>query len=228
MSSQQARPITRRGFVGRAVDIGAVAVAGSGGLISPAVASGARLPTTTPPAERDVIVVGANPGITLLDGETVAAFASVWQVDWSPDGAGNVLVLWRRDQVRLIGANASLARRLEREFTRFFPEVADLPWPEPRLERRPVFVDIDLDTGLRARGHDVAVLLSDVLDRRTFTTDEFDLGGIPHSLSLVVGPCGRGRIIERGHRLPGRIERGGTPERPGSSAFVTEAEVWKR
>jgi hypothetical protein len=225
--STRPEAMPRRSLLTRTAAVGAFALAGTGSL-TPAAASRSRSSSAVPPAERDVIVVGANPGISLFDGETVTAYASVWQVDWSPDGAGNVLVLWRRDEVRLIGSNAPLARRLEREFTRFFPEVDGLPWPRPRVERHPVYVDIDLNTGLRAIGGDVVVLLSEVLQRRTFATDEFDLGGVPHSLSLVLGPCAEGRIIERGRGLPGEIQRGGTPEQPSSSAFVTEAEVWKR
>lgn len=176
---------------------------------------------------RRVLIVGANPGICLFDGETVTAFASVWRVDWSPDGAGHAVVLWRRDEVRLLCDNPGLGRRLERDFTRHFPEVAGLPWPEPEPERVPVRVEIDLETGVRASAGDVEVEMTDVLDRRAVATEEFELAGIAHGLSLVLAPCGAGRIIEGGRPLPGMIERGDSAQRPSSSAFLAEAEVWR-
>ena len=120
------------------------------------------------------------------------------------------------------------ARRLEREFTRFFPEVAGLPWPDPVVVRRPVELHNDLATGAVGRAGDVVVRMSGVLDRRTFATDDFPLGDVPHSLSLVSAPCAEASITIGGRRVPGTIQRGGTPERPSSSAFTTEAEVWKR
>jgi hypothetical protein len=67
-----------------------------------------------------------------------------------------------------------------------------------------------------------------VLDRRAFATDDFALGGVDHSLSLVLAPCGSGSISIGGRGLAREIERGGTPERPSSSAFLTLAEVWRR
>lgn len=178
-------------------------------------------------SDRRVVLVGANPGVSLFDADAVTGFASVWQVDWSPVGPGNVLVLWRDGEVRLLGTNHDLARRLEREFTRFFPEAAGLPWPEPTVEDSPVRIELDLETGVRASAGDVTVTISDVLDRRAFATDEFDLGGIEHSLSLVVAPCGVGEIVEGGRPLPGGLRRGGPPDRPTSSAFCAAAEVWR-
>lgn len=210
----------RRAFVTGTAGVGLAALTGLTGRASAATASD--------PATRQVVIVGANPGLQLFDGDEVTAYVSTWRVDWSPHGAGTAMVLWHQGEVHVYGADLVLASWLEREFTRFFPEVAELPWPEPSLHERLVHVDIDLARGMQARAGEVAVEMSDVLDRRAFATDDFPLGGVPHSLSLVIGPCGRGRIESRGRRLPGEPQVGGTPTRPSSSAFVTEAEVWRR
>lgn len=209
---------------------GSVGLAGTGFGSAAAGAAPRRAARTdqTDPATRRVVLVGANPAVQLFDGETVTAYASAWRVDWSPHGRGTALVLWREGQVHVYGADTRLARWLEREFVRFFPEVAELPWPEPTVTRRPVHLANDLATGMEARAGDVRLQMSDVMDRRTFATDDFPLGDIPHSLSLVVAPCRQGTVSVGGRRLPGEIQLGGTPERPGSSAFTTEAEVWKR
>lgn len=125
------------------------------------------------------------------------------------------------------GALAELARWLESHFTRHFPEVEGLPWPEPVYHHSAVRVDVDLATGLRAHGGGFTISMNDVLDRRAFSTDDFALGDIVHSLSLVFAPCAEGRIRMRGKTLPGEIQQSGTPTRPSSSAFLSEAEVWR-
>ncbi|MBB5789251.1 hypothetical protein [Jiangella mangrovi] len=181
----------------------------------------------TDPALRKVVLVGANPGVQLFHGDVVTAYASVWTVDWSTHGSGAAIVLWHDGEVRVLTDHPSLGYWLERTFTRFFPEATGLLWPEPRVERRAVHVTNDLAQGTRARAGDVSVRIANVLDRRAFATDEFDLGGRVHSLSLVTGPSASAAIEVRGRRLPGEIIRGGTPQRPSSSAFVAVAEVWR-
>ncbi|TDD66474.1 hypothetical protein E1262_22130 [Jiangella aurantiaca] len=179
------------------------------------------------PAQRKVVLVGANPGVQLFHRDVVSAYASVWTVDWSAQGSGSAIVLWHDGEVRVLTDHSDLGYWLERTFTRFFPEAEGLPWPEPRIERRAVRVANDLARGTYARAGDVAVRIADVLDRRAFATDEYDLGGRVHSLSLVTGPSAVASIEVRGRRLPGEIIRAGTPERPSSSAFVAVAEVWR-
>ncbi|GGT22276.1 hypothetical protein GCM10010271_27040 [Streptomyces kurssanovii] len=127
------------------------------------------------PAAADQLVVGANPGLVLYDGDRLTAYASVWQVDWSPYGAGNVLVLWHRDRVHLYGSDPRPALWLERDFVRHFPEAEGLLWPEPVVHR--VRVRVDLAHGLRADAADVRIAMGDVLGRRAFATDAFPLGG---------------------------------------------------
>ncbi len=175
-----------------------------------------------------VLLVGANPGLTLFDGGTVTAFASLWTVDWSAKGAGTAIVLWYDGRVRVLGADPGLAGWLERDFVRHFPEVEGLPWPEPTVEPVEATIETDLSHGVLARAGDVAVRISGVLGRRTYSTDEFDLGGVKHGLSLVLSPCSAGSVTVAGRELPGTVTRGGTPERPSSSAFLAAAEVWTR
>ncbi|WP_206050981.1 hypothetical protein [Nocardioides speluncae] len=181
------------------------------------------------PADRSVIVVCANPCISLHDAAGAAtAFASLWRVDWSPAGRGTALITWEAGRVQVYGEDLELAAWLEQEFVRHFPEVEGMPWPEPELVQTPVVIDIDLAHGCTASAADLTIEMGDVLARRTFTTDAFPLGEVEHSLSLVLAPCGKGEIRRDGRLLPGEIVLSGTPERPGSSAFTTDAEVWMR
>lgn len=220
-------PVDRRQLLRTGTVAGALAVIGGSTLAPQAAAATVR--TAQAPAGRAPIIVGANPGLVLYDGDRLTAYAATWQIDWSPHGAGNVLVLWHEETVRLYGTNLRLARWLEREFVRHFPEADGLVWPEPIVHRVPVKVEVDLASGLRARAGDVYVAMSDVLDRRAFATDEFPLGGgVEHSLSLVLGPCGRGTIRIGGRTVAGQPRLGGSAERPTSTAYLAVAEVWQR
>lgn len=175
-----------------------------------------------------LLFVGANPIVRLFDADgAVTAFASVWVADWSTHGSGTALVLWQEGSVRVLGADTGLARWLERDFTRHFPEVAGLPWPEAAVEEVPVDVRLDLDS-LTVRAGEVEVTAEGVLDRRAFATDSFALDGVAHGLSLVLAPVSHGSIRVGGVELPGTVTIEGTPERPSSSAFLTAAEVWTR
>ncbi|UFU06087.1 hypothetical protein [Ruania halotolerans] len=175
-----------------------------------------------------VVFVGANPIVVLKNAENATtAVASVWVSDWSTHGVGAALVLWSSGRVRLLGEKAPLARWLERDFTRYFPEVAGLAWPEPDVEEVPVQVDLDLSS-LHACAGDIVIRADGILDRRAFSTDSFDLGGTPHALSLVLAPAARGSICVAGAPLPGQVVSDPTAERPTSSAFLTAAEVWSR
>ncbi|MFI7005500.1 hypothetical protein [Streptomyces sp. NPDC050145] len=203
---------------------------GTMGLLAattPASAS-ASVAADSDPALRKPILVGANPGLQLFDASgSCTAYLSTWQVDWSTHGAGNALVLWRPDGVRVVGEDPHLALWLADHFVRHFPELDGLPWPAPRFHRSAVQVRLDLASGLQARGGGIDVHMAEVLDRRAFATDHFPLAGVEHSLSLVNGPCGQARARVDGRDQPGKIRRGGTPERPSSSAFLAAAEVWR-
>lgn len=148
-------------------------------------------------------------------------------MDWSRrHGTGTAMVLWQPAGVRVLGSNLPLARWLAEDFTRHFPELDGLAWPQPQYDQVPVDAAIDLAQGMRARAGDVEVQLSGVLDVRSVATDDFPLEDTPHSLRLVLGPCQDGQLTVAGDPVPGQVRRAGTPERPSSSAFLAEAEVW--
>lgn len=189
--------------------------------------AGAAGLTAAEPAARRVMLVGANPGVSLLDGDRLTAFASVWDVRWSERGSGRAIVLWHDDRVRVLATDPGLGHWLSQYFTRHFPEVSGVTWPEPVVERTEVVVQLDLDSGLYAQARDVTVRMDGVLHRRTFATDDFVLAGVPHSLSNLFVPMGSARVTAGGRVLPGRIQLGGTPQRPSSSAFIADAEVWR-
>lgn len=224
--------------VGAATTAGLLTVA-VGGVSIAAAPAGAVTTGTAPAAgarrrpadvaDRKPVLVGANPGLQLFDEEgDCTAYASVWQVDWSLRGSGDVLVLWLPDRVVVYSANEQLARWVTEGFTRHFPELDGLPWHDPTYRRQRVRVRLSLADGMRASVGAVEVRMSRVLDVRSFSTDDFPLDDVPHSLHLVLGPCERGSIAVRGRRLPGAVSLGGTPDRPSSSAFVADAEVWRR
>ncbi len=223
----------QHGLPRRRILLGAGAATAGGALAllsgGTAAATHSIAGSTADPADRTPVLIGANPGIQLFDQEgACTAYASVWRVTWSPAGTGDVLILWQPDGVSVYSANPRLARTVTDDFTRHFPEVDGLPWPDPVHRRIPVLMHLDMAQGLWARAGAVEVRMSGVLDIRSFTTDEFPLGGVPHSLHLVLGPCERGRITVRGRRLPGEISVGSGTRGPSSSAFVTDAEVWRR
>lgn len=184
-------------------------------------------PASPDPAARKVLLVGANPAVQLFDSEAVTAYLSMWRVDWSVEGRGTAVVLWHDGQVRTVGDDAALAAWLAERFVRHFPELDGLPWPDPVHTDHAVTVDIDLAAGARVEAGPVAAEISGVLDRREFVTDDYILAGMPHSLRLVFGPCATASITVDGRPLPGTVRRTGTGDRPSSSAFTTEAEVWR-
>jgi hypothetical protein len=180
-------------------------------------------------AQRRIILAGANPGLRLFDADGhVVAFASIWMVDWSIRGAGTAVVLWHQGRVRVISGDVDLAAWLERYFVRSFLEVQGLDWPEPTVERDWVEVSMNLADGLSAKAADVQIEMAGVLDRRHFSTDTFLLDERPHSLSLVIAPVRSARLTIGGEPVPGFIQVDGNPTRPGSSAYLTTAEIWRR
>jgi hypothetical protein len=213
--------MTRRGMFRSGVAVSA------GGAVAWASGIGGATAAADDPMLRKPVLVGANPAVQLFADGSCTAYVSCWRVDWSTHGPGTAIVLWRPSGVSVHTDRPALGQWLADSFVRHFPELEGLPWSTPRFRPAPAHVDVDLARGLRARAGALSVVTAGVLDRRTFATDDFPLGGVPHSLSLVLGPCASGEIRVGGKALPGEIERGGTPERPGSSAFVTEAEVWR-
>lgn len=169
--------------------------------------------------------MGANPCVTLYDGDQATAYASVWRVDWSLRGTGHALVLGTPEQVRIIGPDAALGAWLGNEFNRHFKDVnATIGWFEPELTVAPVEFRLDLAEGLRASADDVSVEITGPTERYLTRNDEYDLGGTPNILSTVWIPCRQGSISVDGARLAGEARVDAA--QPMSSAFLAEAEVW--
>lgn len=181
------------------------------------------------PTRTVAVLVGANPFVTLYDeAQRPVFYASMWRVDWSLRGAGTAIVVWRRGETVVYSADLALASWLEHEFTREFPEVKALAWPEPILHETPVMFDLDLSTGVLVETPDLRLRLGDVGRPRPFRTDDFRLAGRPHGLSLVSAPCFTLNGHWRDEPLEGRLQTEGNPGSASSSACVTDAEVWTR
>lgn len=172
-----------------------------------------------------VRLIGANPGMRLYEGDRLTGYASAWRVDWSEHGAGNALVLWRDDTTRVISSEPELGQWLAHEFTRHFPEVHGLPWPDPEVTNAPITWESDLSRGVRVTGADVSLEIAEPMARRWVTVDDFDLGGTPHRLSTVLMPCRRATLWIGGTRVPG-APRTTTQPRLTATAFLADAEVW--
>lgn len=208
-------------------------IAGAGfGLTAAMLAPGgtAHADEPAPQPYSEIVLLGYNPGVRLVDKDGgTSAFVSVWGVDWSIGGYGHSITAVYDGKVRVLGPDPDLGRWLAEYFVRSFPEVDGLPWPEPRVERTAVDVELDLSKGLVARAGDLVVRASDVLARRPVNVEGFLVGGgVPHALTMALAPCGKGSIWVRGRQLPGEIELSGTPDRPSSSAFLSSTETWRR
>ena len=175
---------------------------------------------------KEVEIIGANPIVRLYDGDEVTVAVSVWNVEWSVKGSGDAVVVWHDGAVRILGTDRKLAVWLAEDFTRHFPEFAELPWKDPVVQPWPVLARINLASGMSVAAGDVIVKTAQPLHRRQFQTDEFDLDGKKYGLTMVIAPQGEAEVVIGGRRVPGEPRLSGTPEKPSSSAFLTAAEVW--
>jgi hypothetical protein len=165
---------------------------------------------------QEIVFIGANPAVLLRGPDGPTAFASLWFVDWSPHGAGRVLVLVHDGRVRVLGARPELGGWLAEKFVRHFGEVKELDWAEPEYEITEIEATLDLVAGVVARAGDVRLAISEVTGRNPFRQDGLALGGVTYELSNVTMPCEHARIEVAGSRL------GGEPD----PAFLAVAEVW--
>jgi hypothetical protein len=187
------------------------------------------MPKASDSSNRRIILAGANPGLRLFDTEgKVTTYASIWMVDWSIRGSGTAVILWFDGIVRVVSEDVDLAAWLERYFVRSFLEVQGLPWHEPAVERDLVLVSMNLANGLTAKAADIQIEMGGVLDRRQFATDNFQLADGMHSLSLVIAPVRSATVSIGGASVPGFVQVDNSRDKPGSSAFLTTAEVWRR
>jgi len=174
-----------------------------------------------------VVLIGSNPGLLLLTNDHPTAVASVWMVDWSRWGRGDVIVVATPDGWLTAGADEHFARILADRFTRHFPEAETFDWDGhvEHIDEKPS-VRLNAATGVRASAEGLKVEITGVLDRRHISEPAYELDGALVSLSNVYLPCARGSITVRGELIAGEPNVGGTEERPSSSAFLAVAEVW--
>lgn len=171
---------------------------------------------------RRPLLAGANPFVTLYEGERPTAYASVWRVDWSTHGSGNVVILWTPGLLRIVGDDVRLAGWIEEHFVRNFDEALALPsWPSARVERASVSVG-----RASAEAGDIAISLDGVLDARPVGIADFPLRGVSHGLSMQILPCSRASISVGGVAVPGSPQVSWDGGRPSSSAVVTVHEAW--
>ena len=203
------------------------AALGAVGALSAVSATPSQAATVT----RKPVLVGANPGIQHYDAAgACTAYASVWRVDWSTHGSGAVPHplhgRWCDDSRRTEPSWPSGCGRTTRSTS---VRSANCPDPCPLLmhRRQPVKIDLDLATGLVARAGDIVVRMNGVLDRRWVDVAEFELGHRVESLNFVVGPCADGSISQAGRRLPGAVVNYNNPDKPWTSAYLSQAEVWR-
>ena len=176
----------------------------------------------------DLAFIGANPSAVLWDGDRPTAFVSVWQVDWSPEGSGGVVVLARTGELRVLCDPPIVGRWIYESFVQHSTELAlfDLP-PRPTVEQAPVKIDLDLVVGLTASANDVSVRISGILERRRQLENGLRLGGVPWSRFHVYAPCRSARLEVARSVIPG-TPRIADKNPLTSSASMSAAEVWAR
>ncbi|MFI9596452.1 hypothetical protein [Nonomuraea sp. NPDC052265] len=176
---------------------------------------------------RRPLLAGANPYVTLYDGDTPTGYASLWQVDWSTHGAGAVLVVWTPAALRVASDDARLGAWIEERFVRHFDEATALPsWPVARVERADVELRVDPATGAHATGAGMSVAITGPLDARPFAMADFPLLGLSHGLSMQIIPCEHASITVDGVPVPGAPAVTRPGGRPVSSAITTVHEAW--
>ncbi|WP_146797723.1 hypothetical protein [Agrococcus baldri] len=171
---------------------------------------------------------GANPAVTLFDGDEPVALASVWRVDWSLVGTGTAIVLWHAGEVTVFGDRPDLGFWLASSFVRHFPEAEGLQWSQVRFDEDPVAVELDLSEGLLATSRRLSVRIWEPMGERGFQTDAFRLDGEDHALSLRLAPCRRAELVLDGQRIAGAPRVTEDAARPQSSAFLADQEEWRR
>ncbi|MDQ0680356.1 hypothetical protein QFZ30_003738 [Arthrobacter pascens] len=184
---------------------------------------------------RSLAFVGSNPGLALhpvdargvqIPGEAASCFASFWMADWSRWGSGNALLVATLQGWRSYGTNEYFASTLAAELARYFPEAARFPLNGITHTQDEFDVELDLERGFRAIGRKAELELSGILDRRPFSSPDFQLGPNSAGLNNVYLPCSSGRLAEFGVEWPGAASVYPGPRGPSSSGYIAVAESW--
>lgn len=188
-----------------------------------------------PSWRRSLAFVGANPGLALhpvdargvqIPGEAASCFASFWMAEWSRWGSGNALLVATLQGWRSYGTNEYFASTLAAELARYVPEAARFPLNGITHTQDEFDVELDLERGFRAVGRKAELELSGILDRRPFSSPDFQLGPNSAALNNVYLPCSSGRLAEFGVEWPGAASVYPGPRGPSSSGYIAVAESW--
>lgn len=178
---------------------------------------------------------GGNPGLALhpvdargvqIPGEAASCFASFWMAEWSRWGSGNALLVATLQGWRSYGTNEYFASTLAAELARYVPEAARFPLNGITHTQDEFDVELDLERGFRAVGRKAELELSGILDRRPFSSPDFQLGPNSAALNNVYLPCSSGRLAEFGVEWPGAASVYPGPRGPSSSGYIAVAESW--
>lgn len=180
-----------------------------------------------------VVLVGSNPALVLFrPGDEPAAApiaaASLWTVDWSVWGFGNVLIAVHDGQWRIVAEDEHLGRILWDRFTRHFPELDSFgDVGDVRQVTAGVQLRADLGTGLQAAGGGISIRLSGVKQRRQYINPAFELADITLAVSNVYAPCEVGELSIDGRPVPGEVHCSEQAGHWSSSGYLAMAEVWR-
>jgi hypothetical protein len=168
-----------------------------------------------------VFFIGAMPWVQLYDDGRLCAWATVYQVDWSPHGSGSVLALRYRGQQQMFGTDGDLAAWLA-DWLRHDTNGYDmLPF-----RSCDVTLSIEPATGLRASAGGISVEMTLPLDRQLIRRDNYPLGDFAPTASWVRIACQEAAITVDGQLLPGAPLLSQDQFGPSSTAQLNIAEVW--
>jgi hypothetical protein len=189
-------------------------------------------------AKRPIFFSGENPGMTLYahGTEETVAVASYWHCMDSPMGVGHALVLWLKDENKVIGHggiftdNLKLAEILVKKLTQHFPEFEHVPTTTLKYMHsgcEHIFDGISYRVITKTSNMEIQIVWSEPLDRKQILWPGFPAGEDAYDLSTVIRPCRVGGIQVNGNEIDGEVKV--TQNADGiysSSAFLAFAETW--
>ncbi|NED98427.1 hypothetical protein G1H11_24310 [Phytoactinopolyspora alkaliphila] len=178
--------------------------------------------------------IGANPNVTLRRGEAIAGFVSLWEADWSVRGPGVAVLAWAEGdtRVRLLTPEPSLGTWLTGTFSRYFPELSELPEIAEPIECEVREWRISADhVRAKVTGEDgtrVGVTISQPFTTRPGHVTGWELGSATWTLSNLLSFCTEATVEIDEARVLGRVSVDEHGEKPSSTAFIATHETWTR
>ncbi len=201
------------------------------------------MPLDQPITPGSVDWTGENPGIVLRNADgSPAAMALFFRVAWSPEGQGQVLLLYGTPQQAkgtrdapnvMLADNPALARFLKESFIAklaafrdapAFDSVPILPATAVRSSGDPMshrYAETVASDGLV-----VELVWEDLETPRALELEPDQVGTRSHTMFTLLVPARRASILVNGHALPGEV---GTRVQAGmetTSAFLYFSETW--